>query len=290
MITSEMFCSVILPGAVKSRSKPECRVQVVSVSSLKGGVGKTSVATGLISAALRSGIRVLAIDLDPHADLSTAVRAHTHAGEPIGTLLRNPRKARTAAGIVESGWSALYLKQQVFPPVRPLHVISGGPSAAAYDRGDLGSRHLRRLEAVLEPLQSSYDLAVIDCPPSFSGLTRMAWASSDDVLLVTEPSLFSVAGTERTLRALKLFAAHYAPHFAEAYVVVNRFREDSAEHRYRVSEMNSMFGSALLRPYIRETSVWQQAQGAAYPIDLWPTAEARSTARAYSEVLAQIRR
>ena len=286
MITSEMFCSVILPGAVKSRSKPECRVQVVSVSSLKGGVGKTSVATGLISAALRSGIRVLAIDLDPHADLSTAVRAHAHAGEPIGTLLRNPRKARTTAGIVESGWSGLYLQQQVFPPVRPLHVISGGPSAAAYDRGDLGSRHLRRLEAVLEPLQSSYDLAVIDCPPSFSGLTRMAWATSDDVLLVTEPSLFSVAGTERTMRAIARFEQESEFKVRAASVVVNKVQPHSAEHRYRIEELEGMFGRLLVSPTIADTAVWQQVQGSAYPVHAWPGQEAREMAQDFDQILA----
>ena len=48
-------------------------MQVVSISSLKGGVGKTSVTTGLASAALAAGIRTLVVDLDPHADATTAL-------------------------------------------------------------------------------------------------------------------------------------------------------------------------------------------------------------------------
>ena len=45
--------------------------RIVSVSSLKGGVGKTSIVLGLASAALHGGLKTLVIDLDPHGDAST---------------------------------------------------------------------------------------------------------------------------------------------------------------------------------------------------------------------------
>ncbi len=45
--------------------------RIVSISSLKGGVGKTSITLGLASAALHSGLSTLVIDLDPHGDAST---------------------------------------------------------------------------------------------------------------------------------------------------------------------------------------------------------------------------
>ena len=44
--------------------------RIVSVSSLKGGVGKTSIVLGLASAALHGGLKTLVIDLDPHGDAS----------------------------------------------------------------------------------------------------------------------------------------------------------------------------------------------------------------------------
>mgnify|MGYP000456659794 CR=1 FL=1 len=40
-------------------------MHVLSVSSLKGGVGKTTVALGLASAAFARGLKTLVIDLDP---------------------------------------------------------------------------------------------------------------------------------------------------------------------------------------------------------------------------------
>lgn len=43
--------------------------RIVSVSSLKGGVGKTSIVLGLASAALHGGLKTLVIDLDPMGTL-----------------------------------------------------------------------------------------------------------------------------------------------------------------------------------------------------------------------------
>ncbi|MFC6257481.1 ParA family protein, partial [Kocuria oceani] len=48
-------------------------MQIVSVSSLKGGVGKSSVTLGIASAALRAGVPTLVVDLDPHADATTGL-------------------------------------------------------------------------------------------------------------------------------------------------------------------------------------------------------------------------
>ena len=82
----------------------------------------------------------------------------------------------------------------------------------------------------------------------------------DKVTLVAEPGLFSVAGTERTLRAIQLFRQEFAPNLSPAGIVANRVRSGSSEHSFRLAEMQSMFGELLLSPYIPEQANWQQIQ------------------------------
>ena len=118
----------------------------------------------------------------------------------------------------------------------------------------------------------------MDCPPSLNGLTRMAWSASDKVTLVAEPGLFSVAGTERTMRAIQLFRQEFAPKLSPAGIVANRVRSGSAEHTFRLSEMESMFGGLLLTPHIPEQANWQQIQGAAHSIHHWPGDSAKNAA------------
>jgi cellulose biosynthesis protein BcsQ len=258
------------------------QVQVVSISSLKGGVGKTSVTTGLASAALAAGIPTLVVDLDPHADASTALGVQPDDQLDIGRMLKSPRRARLAENVVTSGWVARENYNGARPAV--LDVAVGSAYTGIYDRPDLGRRDLRRLSAVLAGTDK-YQLILVDCPPSLNGLTRMAWSASDKVALVAEPGLFSVAGTERTMRAIQLFRQEFAPNLSPAGIVANRVRTGSSEHAFRLAEMQSMFGELLLTPYIPEQANWQQIQGAAHSVHHWPGDSAKNAASLFNTLL-----
>ncbi|MFD1212168.1 ParA family protein [Arthrobacter sp. GCM10027362] len=260
-------------------------MQVVSISSLKGGVGKTSVTLGLASAALAAGVPTLVVDLDPHADATTGLAVRPSRQSDIGQLLRNARRADLAANVASSGWTASASAGHGHPIGRQvLDVAVGSAYTGIYDRPDLRRRDLGRLARMLGNVEG-YALVLIDCPPSLNGLTRMAWMASNRVLLVAEPSLFSVAGTERTMRALDLFREEFAPELAAAGVVANRVRAGSSEHMYRMAEMRSMFGELLLEPTIAEQANWQQIQGAAHAIHQWPGEAARQAAAVFDELL-----
>ncbi|MCB5275802.1 Chromosome partitioning protein ParA [Arthrobacter sp. SO5] len=270
-------------------------MQVVSISSLKGGVGKTSVTTGLASAALAAGIPTLVVDLDPHADASTALGVRPGGQLDIGRMLKAPRRARLAENVVPSGWveragangSAPGGPAESASAPSVLDVAVGSAYTGIYDRPDLGRRDLRRLSAVLAGADK-YELVLVDCPPSLNGLTRMAWSASDKVTLVAEPGLFSVAGTERTMRAIQLFRNEFAPNLSPAGIVANRVRSGSAEHTFRLAEMQSMFGTLLLTPHIPEQANWQQIQGAAHSIHHWPGDSAKNAAALFDALLANL--
>ncbi len=265
-------------------------MQVVSISSLKGGVGKTSVTLGLASAALAAGIPTLVIDLDPHADATTGLGVRADGRLDIGRMLKNARKAELAANVLPSGWVKNTASDGGAPPV--LDVAIGSAFAGIYDRPDLGRRDLRRLVTLLRNTANStggssdkYRLVLIDCPPSLNGLTRIAWTASNRVMLVAEPGLFSVAGTQRTLRAIELFRSEFAPGLSAAGIVANRVRSGSTEHSYRLAEMKTMFGPLLLSPTIPEQANWQQIQGAAHPIHQWPGESAKNASELFDQLL-----
>ena len=108
------------------------------------------------------------------------------------------------------------------------------------------------------------------------------------MLLVAEPSLFSVAGTERTLRALDLFRKEYAQGVRATGVVANRVRPSSTEHQFRLGEMERMFGDRLLPVHLVEQSNWQQIQGAAYPVHQWPGEQVKDLAKSFDQLLKQL--
>ncbi|WP_209730794.1 ParA family protein [Arthrobacter sp. CAN_C5] len=264
-------------------------MQVVSISSLKGGVGKTSVTLGLASAALAAGIPTLVVDLDPHADATTGIGVKPADRIDIGRLLGNARRGDLPGNVAPSGWvaSARQHNRSTSGAKTVLDVAVGSAYSGIYDRPDLGRRDLRRLSTLLSRVEG-YGLVLIDCPPSLNGLTRMAWTASNRVLLVAEPALFSVAGTERTMRAIELFKREFAPNLSTAGIVANRVRPNSNEHTFRLAEMRQMFGDLLLSPIITDQENWQQIQGAAHSVHHWPGELARQTSGYFDELLRNV--
>lgn len=259
----------------------------MSISSLKGGVGKTSVTLGLASAALAAGIPTLVVDLDPHADATTGLGVSAGSQLGIGEMLRSPRRVQLADNVVPSGWVETARRQAKDSTVQRLDVAMGSAYSGIYDRPDLGKRDLRRLTNLLSRV-TGYGLVLIDCPPSLNGLTRMAWTASNRVLLVAEPGLFSVAGTERTMRALELFREEFAPNLAPAGIIANRVRPSSNEHVFRLAEMKQMFGDLLLSPTIAEQANWQQIQGAAHSVHHWPGESAKQAAGTFDALMKNL--
>jgi cellulose biosynthesis protein BcsQ len=255
-------------------------VIVVSVCSLKGGVGKTSVVLGLASAALARGVPTLVVDLDSQADATLALDVSGAVEVDVATLLGNPRRKTFDAAVTPSGWAADGQK---------LDVIPGSAESAAYDGRRATERALSRLGQALATTQD-YKLVIIDCPPSFGGLTRSGLVASNRAVVVTEPALFSVTAADRALRAIDELRRSSAPDLQPLGVVVNRYRDRSPEHRYRVTELADMFGPLVLTPTIPERSALQQAQGASMPIHRWPGPAASELSSAFDAHLARVLR
>jgi len=252
-------------------------VHVLSISSLKGGVGKTTVTLGLASAAFSRGLRTLVVDLDPQSDVSTGMDVAANTEANIADVLQDPKEKIVRKAIVGSGW----MKQHE----GKMDVLIGSPSAINFDGPHPSIREVWKLEEALAHIEAEYDLVLIDCAPSLNALTRTAWAASDRVLVVTEPGLFSVAAADRALRAIEEIRRGLSPRLQPLGIIVNRVRPESMEHQFRINEMREMFGDLVLDPQLPERTTLQQAQGAAKPVHAWPGETAQEMARNFDAIL-----
>lgn len=254
---------------------------VVSVCSLKGGVGKTSVVLGLASAALSRGLPTLVVDLDPQADATTGLDVSERTELTVADVISSSRRKLFDAAVTPSGWSD--------GQADLIDVLPGSPDSAVLDGPRPTEKSLLRLSQVLSKA-NRYRLVLIDCPPSFGGLTRSGLVAAQRAIVVSEPALFSVTAADRALRAIHDLRASVAPALQPLGVLVNRYRERSPEHRYRLAELSSMFGPLVLAPAVAERSALQQAQGASQPVHRWPGPAATDLAGAFDAHLSRIMR
>src|SRR6195952_4943731 len=213
-------------------------VHVLSVSSLKGGVGKTTVTLGLASAAFARGLRTLVVDLDPQSDVSTGMDIDVTGHLNVADVLASPKEKIVRAAIAPSGWTK----------GRPgkVDVLIGSPAAINFDGPHPSIRDIWKLEEALANVEADYDLVLIDCAPSLNALTRTAWAAAD-----------------RALRAIEEIRRGLSPRLQPLGIIVNRARVQSLEHQFRIKELRDMFGPLVLAPQLPERTSLQQAQGAA---------------------------
>lgn len=150
---------------------------VIAVYSVKGGVGKTTIAVDLAwRAAQTSGHRTLLWDLDPLGG--------------AGFLLNQPeRRAERAASIFQRDGRP---RDLIAPTQYPgLSLLQADPSlrSLALTFARLGQR--RRLAALTAQLSAQFDRIVLDCPPVFNEVSEQVIGAADLVIVPLPPSPLS---------------------------------------------------------------------------------------------------
>lgn len=246
----------------------------VAVLSMKGGVGKTTVALGLASAAWNRHWRTLVVDLDPQANASMGVGLLDPA-LTVGDALADGRPGVAAEAIVPSTWG------------RGTDVL---PSEAAVEHrvAEAAPGSEQRLRTILGGISHRYDLVVIDCPPSLGEMSRNALHAASRALVVTEPGYFSLRGAQQAVEAIDLVRASTNRTLASPTIVLNRVRSTVAEHRNRVAELREAFDRQVSDIEIPERNAIAQAEGAGMPIHAWDSPAGRELAGVFDSLLDQL--
>ena len=258
-------------------------VHTVAVLSLKGGVGKTTVALGIASAAMRRGIRTLVADLDPQGN-ATASLDPPYTDATLAEVLETPHRAVLEQAIAASVWSD------------DVEVLVGSEELEMLNEPGPDERRLGNLARALDELHGSplqdkpYDLVILDCPPSLGRLTKSALVAADSALLVTEPTMYAVSGAQRALEAIERVRDEHNPGLRATGVLVNRLRPRSHEHQFRIAELRESFGTLVMPTAIPDRLAIQQAQGSCSPIHEWHSPGAQEIALTFNMVLAKILR
>ena len=220
-------------------------MQILTVAVIKGGTGKTTTAAALAQAAAAAGKKVLAIDLDPQANLSFFIGADQNAPGSY-QLLHDTDPAqliqRTPQGI---------------------DAIAASPDLAT-ERTTPASA--KRLQRAIDPLKSVYDLIVIDTPPQMGELLYNALQAATGLIIPLETDNSSLQGLYQ-IADIAHQMQRSNPALTITGVVLTRYDSRPKLNRYLqevIAERGQEIGAPFLigiRPgiAIREAQAMQQS-------------------------------
>ncbi|MCP5425283.1 MAG: AAA family ATPase [Gammaproteobacteria bacterium] len=247
--------------ALKRDEGPNDSCARVIFSNLKGGVGKTSHALHLSHFTAREGMRILAIDLDPQATLTTAfglvpgldVRVDEDIGPAMTTdpslISRLIKKTRwNEIDVVPAQLSLQYTDWQMLQE-RERSESSLGPLP-------------QRLNTALAVVEEQYDLIVIDTPPALGMLSLNAIAAADMILMPITPNFYDIASSVQYFSILSQLASAYTELLRVRQLSLLMTRTDSsAETRGNIALLNKAYGEFLLTNRMPQTRELQRASG-----------------------------
>ena len=184
----------------------------VSLINMKGGVGKTTIASQLSHAADQQNIKVLGVDLDPQSNLSQSIMgAKTYVDHlknnkptiaqifdeyvPASGTHGSPRPIDLNEVIVKN---AGYWRKN-----STLDLIPSRLELSRTLKNPTGKE--RRLAKALAQVSDRYDLILIDCAPTESILTDAAYFASRYVIVPVRPEFTATIGLPLLARSMQEF-------------------------------------------------------------------------------------
>ncbi len=164
-------------------------VKIAAISG-KGGTGKTTTVINLAVALAEHGKSVLAVDMDPQANLTSGIGYDPYRlDETVFQALTG--ESPNGAGVLSSKFG--------------IDLLPSSPDLSAIEaalRSGIGRELL--LREVLQRIAGGdrYDYVLIDTPPNFGFHTLNAVAAADYILVPVQMSGFAIKGLKEVLRTL----------------------------------------------------------------------------------------
>lgn len=227
-------------------------MRVIACVNQKGGVGKTTICANLAYALSQRGQRVLAIDLDPQAQL----------GQYFG-LFQNKRAGidRVLAGKSE-------LNEVIQTLSSSLSFIAAGPALQRLESTPMGKGRGLILKKALKRAPPEVDIILLDCPPSSGFLVVNALAMANELLTPVTPDFFGLSGMSTmmaTMRNFERMIGKYQKH----WVVVSRMQKERRLTSDAIAKLQRYFSNNLVPVYIEESNAVATSPSYGQPVQAW---------------------
>ena len=230
--------------------------KIVAICNQKGGVGKTSTAVSLASGVAMSGRKTLLIDLDPQGNASSGVGID---------------KSKIERSVYHALLESVPASEITVPTcVENLQIIPANPDLAGTEVelvGELGREG--RLRKALAGLDASFEVVILDCPPSFGLLTINALTAAQSVIIPIQCEYYALEGLSQLVKTINMIKDNLNPSLEIEGIVMTMADYRTKLTQEVIDEVKKHFGNKVYQTVIPRNIRLSEAPGFGKPIFLY---------------------
>ena len=232
--------------------------RVIAIANQKGGVAKTTTAINLAASLAMAGQRILVVDLDPQANLTSG----------LGKKSQPPD-----AGTVYEALTGEHEDPLVFVVQTTFDHLSLLPSDRDLTGAEIElvafSDREQRLRKLIAKLRSRFDYIFVDTPPSLGLLTLNALVAADTVLIPLNCEYFALEGIAELLATIDRVRGSFNPDLDVEGVLLTTY-DDRTNLGQQVSRnIRDFFGDKVYKTVIPRNIRLGEAPSHGVPVILY---------------------
>lgn len=213
----------------------EC--EVIAIANQKGGVGKTTTTFNLGVALAKNGKKVLLIDSDPQADLTTYMGWHNADNIPITVATLMYRSIND----IDINPKEAILKHNEGVDLIPSNI---GLASMEVNLVNAMSREYT-LKNCLSELKVDYDYMLIDCMPSLGMITINALASADKVIIPVQSEFLAAKGMGHLMTTVLKVRKQINPNLTIGGILLTMVDNKTNLSKDIISELRETYGTVF---------------------------------------------
>ncbi len=238
--------------------------RVIAVANQKGGVGKTTTAANLGGALAEVGQRVLLVDLDPRADLTSYFAVNTEELEGMVYEAIFGEEGGIAEVVVELGeMGGSGEESQGWLWLAPADIDLAGAGLLLSEMG-FGERQ-EVVRGAIEAVAGDYDFVLIDLAPGLELLSVAGLAAAEEVIVPQQCSFLALHGLRQIETSIERLQ-EVNPALKMCGVLLTMHDRRTIHHREVIELVREAFGDVVFKAVIPQTIRVQEAAIAHQPI------------------------